>query len=78
MQKAQTTGDIDISQVRSRDPRRQTVFYNASNYDSIQRQFGHIYQVVLLGTEYVDSKKIGTKPFTVRYHLNQSRISLLN
>ena len=47
---------------------RQSIFYNASKYDSSsaalsQGQPG--YQVVLLGTEYVEATKIGTKPYTV-------------
>ena len=47
--------------------RRHTIYYNASNYDSPQKALARLlnYQVVLLGTAYVDSKKIGAKPYTV-------------
>ena len=49
--------------------RRQTLFYNASNYDALASlgvAQSQVYQVVLLGTEYVESTKIGAKPYTVR------------
>jgi len=54
--------------------RRQTLFYNASNYDALASlgvAQSQVYQVVLLGTEYVESTKIGAKPYTT-YRLRVS------
>mmetsp|Transcript_9052 Transcript_9052/g.11192 ORF Transcript_9052/g.11192 Transcript_9052/m.11192 type:complete len:96 (+) Transcript_9052:19-306(+) len=54
----------------TRVDRRNTLYYNASNYDSLAKQLCG-YQVVLLGTEYVESKKMGAKPYTVCIHFLQ-------
>ena len=59
-------GPTRISKMGSRggNDRRHTLYYNAANYESLQKQLS-TYKVVLLGTEYIESKKIGAKPFTV-------------
>ena len=61
-------GPTRISKMGSRagNDRRHTLYYNAANYESLQKQLS-AYKVVLLGTEYIESKKIGAKPFTVSF-----------